>query len=116
VPCSDKWSAEEHGLVWHPALRFQNDQLCFLVLSLLQRLSVVATDGVLVSAAWFGTRRYPEPRRTAAFLLLAANAGLLIVDHIHFQYNGMLLGNIPGPVRFCREDHTAFEQEALDRV
>lgn len=57
-----------------------------------QRLSVIVTDGVLYSAAWFCTRRMSEPRRTVTFLLVVCNAGLLIVDHIHFQYNGVLLG------------------------
>ena len=58
----------------------------------MQRLSVILTDIVLYGAAWFGTRKYKEPMRNVAFLLAVANAGLLIVDHIHFQYNGLLLG------------------------
>lgn len=58
----------------------------------MQRLSVILTDIALYGAAWFGTRRYKEPHRTLAFLLIVANAGLLIVDHIHFQYNGLLIG------------------------
>ena len=57
-----------------------------------QRGSVIATDSMLISAAWFATRREREPRRSLAFFLVVANAGLLLVDHIHFQYNGLLLG------------------------
>ena len=53
---------------------------------------MILTDGVLYSAAWFCTRRMKEPQRSVTFLLIVCNAGLLIVDHIHFQYNGMLLG------------------------
>ena len=63
---------------------------------MLQRGSVVVSDGVLLGAAWYATRRWKEPQRSTAFLLVAASAGLLIVDHIHFQYNGILLGPHPG--------------------
>ena len=67
-----------------------------------QRGSVIATDAVLISAAWFATRREREPRRSLAFFLVAANAGLLLVDHIHFQYNGLLLGALlGGPLACC---------------
>ena len=58
----------------------------------MQRGSVIVSDAVLVSGAWFATRREAAPCRSLAFFLLVANAGLLIVDHIHFQYNGLLLG------------------------
>lgn len=58
----------------------------------MQRGSVIAADGVLLGAAWYATRRLAEPRRSAAFLLIVGSAGLLLVDHIHFQYNGLLLG------------------------
>ena len=57
-----------------------------------QRGSVIVSDAVLISGAWFATRREAAPCRSLAFFLLVANAGLLVVDHIHFQYNGLLLG------------------------
>ena len=57
-----------------------------------QRLSVIASDVVLLSAVWFATRKRRTSEKHAVRILVAANAGLLLVDHMHFQYNGMLLG------------------------
>lgn len=36
-----------------------------------------------------------EEKRVLMYLLILGSPGLLLVDHIHFQYNGMLLGR-PG--------------------
>jgi alpha-1,3-glucosyltransferase len=66
---------------------------------LFQRASVSATGLVLAAAAWYATRG-PEgskPRAQLLFFLLVANSGLLLVDHIHFQYNGILLGESGHP-------------------
>ena len=66
---------------------------------LFQRLSVIATEAVLllsVRAFQRGQRRCasadaadPAP---VIVVLLALNAGIFITDHVHFQYNGLLLG------------------------
>jgi hypothetical protein len=36
-----------------------------------------------------------EEKRVLTYLLVLGSPGLILVDHIHFQYNGMLLGK-PG--------------------
>lgn len=72
---------------------------------LFQRMSVVGTDFVLalgtnaltdslphlssrLGTKWLG--RFPRP--TVLTWLIMSNAGLLMVDHVHFQYNGFLTG------------------------
>ena len=65
-----------------------------------QRLSVIVTDLVLawgVRTCWLGVARAKgvsksEDGRVQLLCLVFLNAGLLIVDHIHFQYNGFLFG------------------------
>ncbi|GJP32504.1 hypothetical protein CLOM_g17118 [Closterium sp. NIES-68] len=60
---------------------------------LFQRLSVMCTDFLLAIAAWRCTRSLPS--RAHGNVVAGAvlfSAGLLLVDHVHFQYNGMLLG------------------------
>lgn len=57
-----------------------------------QRCSVMATDVVLAAAVAYAVVGRPALEQRAAFAAAVSSAGLLVVDHIHFQYNGMLLG------------------------
>ncbi|TDH70399.1 hypothetical protein CCR75_000371 [Bremia lactucae] len=69
---------------------------------LFQRLSVIASDLVLFYALHAFCSSWPTvtttewafstAKRVAIMLITVLDAGLLLVDHIHFQYNGMLLG------------------------
>jgi hypothetical protein len=61
---------------------------------LFMRLSVIVTDFALLYATWLYLTSITIPAKTHAkvFTLVAFNAGLLLVDHIHFQYNGVLTG------------------------
>uniref|UniRef100_A0A669D7B4 Alpha-1,3-glucosyltransferase n=1 Tax=Oreochromis niloticus TaxID=8128 RepID=A0A669D7B4_ORENI len=68
---------------------------------LFQRLSVIVTDVVFIYAARECCRCVREPKGSRDVLsrpsfvlavLLLWNFGLLVVDHIHFQYNGFLFG------------------------
>lgn len=63
---------------------------------LFQRLSVMATGLLLPAAAWRAARicagGAASLRGQLLFFLLVANAGLLLVDNLHFQYNGILMG------------------------
>ncbi|POY75162.1 hypothetical protein BMF94_1794 [Rhodotorula taiwanensis] len=60
-----------------------------------QRATVVASELVLVLAVFRWARKSFKPDSATAQILAASivtHPGLLIVDHIHFQYNGFLLG------------------------
>eukprot|EP00123_Amoebidium_parasiticum_P000599 comp11442_c0_seq1/m.5858 comp11442_c0_seq1/g.5858 ORF comp11442_c0_seq1/g.5858 comp11442_c0_seq1/m.5858 type:complete len:495 (-) comp11442_c0_seq1:360-1844(-) len=63
---------------------------------LFQRMSVMATDLFLLYATNQASQAIPGPRKDLRRLvfgvLVLMNCGLFIVDHIHFQYNGMLMG------------------------
>ena len=60
-----------------------------------QRGTVIATDALLFIGARSLARACALPAdraRTAPTVLAVCSAGLLLVDHIHFQYNGALIG------------------------
>lgn len=49
-------------------------------------------------------RKASEHKLVLMYLLVLGSPGLIIVDHIHFQYNGMLLGKwfLPSPFMYRR--------------
>lgn len=66
-----------------------------------QRVTVMCTELLLLLGTWFamcGSSQHGQDvsesgaRKCLAVFLVLAHPGLYIVDHIHFQYNGMLLG------------------------
>lgn len=90
-------------------LRVQNLNYASAATVTFQRCSVIGTDAVLM----WGTYRFLEAWRSAdgggkpkattngkrqrledalLFGAIVGNAGLLLIDHIHFQYNGVLFG------------------------
>ncbi|KAL7754244.1 glycosyl transferase [Sorochytrium milnesiophthora] len=84
--------------LYHPQmLQILRDPYISTETVLFQRLTVVATDALLL----FATIRFcrsisrKDAQRgccVAAVALLLFNPGLVLIDHIHFQYNGLLYG------------------------
>lgn len=56
-----------------------------------QRSTVIATDLLLFFSVLFYSSSLSLGQRNTLLLLILLNPGLIIVDNIHFQYNGMLL-------------------------
>lgn len=60
------------------------------------RSTVILSDVILWLGAWLACRAFhyqrPIYHTTLSFLMIILNPGLIWLDHIHFQYNGMLLG------------------------
>lgn len=93
------FAAMEWVLSW-PAMLFDPEMLVVSNLGhasastvLFQRLSVITLDCALAgAAARLCSRLYPDSptRQALAVALTICNPGLLLVDHVHFQYNGVL--------------------------
>ena len=82
-----------------PALKIQKEPYSSWSLTVFQRSSVVASDVVLclglVAAIRSSTlleRTGSQQKLEALVVALLLHPGLLIVDHVHFQYNGFLIG------------------------
>ncbi|CAM8897127.1 unnamed protein product [Rhodiola kirilowii] len=68
-----------------------------------QRVTVILSDVCLFAAVYRLTRRLDYVRRFVVWILIIGSPGLLIVDHIHFQYNGFLLGLLLLSLSFLEE-------------
>ncbi|RHY08710.1 hypothetical protein DYB28_015755 [Aphanomyces astaci] len=78
-----------------------------------QRLSVIVSDVVLFASIIKYCNAWPcvtttevafnTNKRVVVVLLTFLDAGLLMVDHVHFQYNGVLLGLLILSVAYIRE-------------
>ncbi|KAL8542602.1 hypothetical protein ACS0TY_003473 [Phlomoides rotata] len=70
-----------------------------------QRLSVTFSDVVLVYSAYRLTKnkRFSSSMRFLIWALVIWSPGLFIVDHLHFQYNGFLLGILLLSISYLEE-------------
>lgn len=70
-----------------------------------QRMTVVCTELVLAAAVvrYLQSSRVPDRLHAAIFAAIVGNAGLIIIDHIHFQYNGVLIGILVLVLDFCNK-------------
>ncbi|KAL5973716.1 hypothetical protein ACLOJK_030372 [Asimina triloba] len=57
-----------------------------------QRLTVTVADLGLLCGVYLFVKRLELGRRQLVLVLVVLSPALLIVDHIHFQYNGFLIG------------------------
>ncbi|KAL9180745.1 hypothetical protein ACHAXT_011198 [Thalassiosira profunda] len=84
------------------------------------RATVILSDVVLFLGAYLAVhsmalvgdkRCVRAPQMT--FLLIVTNPGLIMLDHIHFQYNGMLLGVLLASIAFIVRGQTDQRWELL---
>lgn len=57
-----------------------------------QRVSVIVSDIVLFCGVYLLTKNLNLRKRFMVWILLIWSPSLILVDHMHFQYNGFLLG------------------------
>ncbi|XP_018007195.2 probable dolichyl pyrophosphate Glc1Man9GlcNAc2 alpha-1,3-glucosyltransferase [Hyalella azteca] len=100
-----EWLLAKVAVLFDPAmLEVNNLDYASPMTVLFQRLSVIFTDLLFIYAARLCAGQVGRTHGVGlvqpVFLLLVCNCGLLLVDHIHFQYNGFLLAFLL--MTFCR--------------
>ncbi|CAH2057982.1 unnamed protein product [Thlaspi arvense] len=73
-----------------------------------QRISVIVSDLCLLYGVYRLTRKLEPMKRNLICALVIWSPGLLIVDHIHFQYNGFLLGWLLLSISFLQDGRDLF--------
>mmetsp|Transcript_37740 Transcript_37740/g.108790 ORF Transcript_37740/g.108790 Transcript_37740/m.108790 type:complete len:567 (+) Transcript_37740:1-1701(+) len=74
---------------------------------LYQRGTVMLSDVLLLAGTWLWARGRPAKDAAVVAGLTLLNPGLLMVDHIHFQYNGSMLGVLVASLALAREGRDA---------
>ncbi|KAK8830264.1 hypothetical protein WA577_005952 [Blastocystis sp. JDR] len=90
-------------------LRIDNLNYASMNTILFQRLSVEVTDLVLIVSILYFFHISPKAESSSltllAFVLCIFAPGFLIVDHIHFQYNGYLIGLLTLSLSLLSNNH-----------
>jgi alpha-1,3-glucosyltransferase len=91
-----EWALAQVAAVIEPGmLTVQAEPYDSPVSKVFLRMSVIVGDSALLLAAFCVSRcsgvRGSAERAWVPFLMVVSNAALLMVDHVHFQYNGLLL-------------------------
>ncbi|KAJ0051497.1 hypothetical protein Pint_00042 [Pistacia integerrima] len=68
-----------------------------------QRISVILSDLWLLFGVYRLSKKLEVKRRDLMWVLIIWSPGLVIVDHLHFQYNGFLLGWLLLSISFLQE-------------
>jgi len=101
-----KW-LKERCLALLPDTDNDVDMTCVVFM----RTTVIISDVVFWWGAWIASTTAITSDTTEqhlTFLLMTLNPGLLWLDHVHFQYNGMLLGILLASLGFLLKPTTTF--------
>uniref|UniRef100_A0A2P2IVY9 Alpha-1,3-glucosyltransferase n=1 Tax=Rhizophora mucronata TaxID=61149 RepID=A0A2P2IVY9_RHIMU len=79
-------------------LNYKSDTVIYF-----QRTSVIVSDLCLLYGVYRLTRNLEFRKRISIWILVLWSPGLLIVDHMHFQYNGFLLGLLMLSISYLQE-------------
>ncbi|XP_050227902.1 probable dolichyl pyrophosphate Glc1Man9GlcNAc2 alpha-1,3-glucosyltransferase [Mercurialis annua] len=68
-----------------------------------QRITVIVSDLCLLLGLYRLTKNLEPRKRILSWVLVVWSPGLIMVDHMHFQYNGFLLGLLLLSVSYLQE-------------
>ncbi|XP_048230130.1 probable dolichyl pyrophosphate Glc1Man9GlcNAc2 alpha-1,3-glucosyltransferase isoform X2 [Ricinus communis] len=68
-----------------------------------QRISVIISDLCLLYGIYRLTKNLESRKRILMWVLVVWSPGLIMVDHMHFQYNGFLLGLLMLSISYLQE-------------
>ncbi|XP_010544555.1 PREDICTED: probable dolichyl pyrophosphate Glc1Man9GlcNAc2 alpha-1,3-glucosyltransferase [Tarenaya hassleriana] len=82
----------------HEGIDYSADSVVFF-----QRITVIVSDLYLLFGVYRLTRSLDSMKRKLVWAMVIWSPALLIVDHIHFQYNGFLLGWLLLSISYLQE-------------
>lgn len=82
----------------HRGLNYKSNTVVYF-----QRISVIVSDLCLLYGVYRLTKNLESRKRTLMWVLVVWSPGLIMVDSMHFQYNGFLLGLLMLSISYLQE-------------